>query len=389
MLEKLKKSLAQLSGSDQNLAELQAKVHALEDERAGLLEHYKLLTGNLAAAIVIRDKSQKISYCSPYTEVLTGYPVSEIYSAHEDFFLGTVHEEDKERYTRALKVTAIGEPFQFRYRFFHKSGIEMWAETRTVPVNGPDGALLFTLSVTLDVTGTVRYQRQVEEKNRELRDFTYMVTHDLKGPILTIKGMLNLIKEDHPNNLDHELCDALSHIDKAALRLEQLVGSVLEYSKITNTEIKTKPISLSKLLAEIKDEMHRQLENCCGTLQIPSELPLVIGDEIKLYQVFANLIGNSIKYRDPNRKLMIEVGVAAHSSARYVNISIKDNGLGIPSDKLEAIFRPFQRAHIKNIEGSGIGLACAKRLVEKFGGEITVQSQEGLGSTFEVTLRRA
>ena len=203
---------------------------------AEALERYRLLTENLAAAVIIRNADGQIVYCSPFTEVLTGYSLHEIYHAHDDFFLTVVHDDDREKFQRALKVSACGEAFQFRFRLYHKTGIEMWAEMRTVPVLDQAGAVISSLSIALDVTGAVRYQRQVEEKNRDLQDFTYMVTHDLKAPILTIKGMLGLITEDLKDAMTPELNEPLEHISKAARRLEALVASVLEYSKLSSAE---------------------------------------------------------------------------------------------------------------------------------------------------------
>lgn len=387
VLSSLFKGLYDPKDSNQSrLQELEEKLSALAQEKEGLLEHYRILTGNLAAAVIIRDKDQKISYCSPYTEVLTGYALSDIYACADDFFLNVVHEEDREKYQRALKVSAMGEPFQYRYRFYHKTGLEMWAETRTVPVTSAEGAPLFSLSITLDVTGTVRYQKQVEEKNRELRDFTYMVSHDLKAPIFTIKGMLGIIKEDHQKQLEPELDEALGHIERAANRLDLLVKSVLEYSRVSTTEIKLEAISLQEVLQEISEEFKTQLQECSANLEIAPNLPRVRGDRLKLFQILSNLINNAIKYREAGRTSLIRVW-AAPGAAHTLEIYIEDNGLGIPADKLEQIFRPFQRLHASQAEGNGIGLACAKRLAEKLGGDIRVESKEGQGSKFTVILR--
>ncbi|MBX7137327.1 MAG: PAS domain-containing sensor histidine kinase [Oligoflexia bacterium] len=372
-----------------DLQRLQAELEELKAEKQGLLEHYKILTGNLAAAVIIRDKQQKISYCSPYTEVLTGYPVSEIYAAPDDFLLTIVHPEDREKYQRALKVSETGEPFQFRFRFFHRTGIEMWAETRAVPVNNDAGEPLFSLSVTFDVTGTVRYQRQVEEKNKELRDFTYMVSHDLKAPIFTIKGMVSILSEEYGPTLPGDAKDLLEHIATATGRLDQLVKSVLEYARISATDTKPVRISTTEVLNELMTELKPQLEARHAVIKMADNLPDVMADKLRLYQIFSNLLGNALKYSSPERAPVIEISALQAPLGRNVTIAIQDNGLGIPADKLELVFRPFQRVHKQVAEGSGIGLACVKRLVEKFGGEVHVESNEGQGSCFKVTLRAA
>jgi PAS domain S-box-containing protein len=375
-----------LREKDLSTQKLRSEVDNLKHEKDGLLEHYHVLTNNLAAAVVIRDSEHKISYCSPYTEVLTGYAVSEIYDSQEDFFLKIIHPEDREKFKRALRVAAAGEPFQFRYRLYHRSAIEMWAETRTVPVMSDDGQMLFSLSVTLDVTGMIRYQQQVEEKNRDLRDFTYMVSHDLKAPIFTIKGMLGLIDQDIKDDAE-QIEEPLQHISQATNRLDALVKSVLEYSRISSQDFQIESVNLQEVFSELLVEVKPELEKIGAEIEIENELPTVRGNKLALYQVLSNLVGNAIKYRSPERKLKLWITPHPSSDRDKINISFQDNGLGIPNNKLDDIFRPFQRAHAHTqIEGSGIGLASVKRILEKVGGDIRVESTEGSGSTFEISL---
>ena len=263
----------------------------------------------------------------------------------------------------------------------------MWVETRTGPVMGDSGEILFSLSVTLDVTGTIRYQHQVEEKNRDLQDFTYMISHDLKAPIFTIKGMIGILREDLKEHLTGEVDESITHISGAASRLEQLVGSVLQYGRLSTQDISTTKVNLSEVLTEVSADLATQIAESHGEVNIPSALPLVLGDKVRMYQVFSNLIGNAIKYRAPGRTPKIEVILLPSRTSRTVSIEVKDNGEGIPNDKLETIFRPFQRAHSGNVEGLGIGLASVKKILDKSGGRIAVRSDLGVGSSFIVTLR--
>lgn len=348
---------------------------------------YSLLSDNLAAAVILRDVAGKIIFCSPYTEVLSGYARSEIEKFEGDFFASIVHDKDREQYLRAIRVSEVGEPFQFRYRFFHRSGMEIWAETRTVPLADTLGKVTAALSITIDVTGTVLYQKQVEEKNRDLQDFTYMITHDLKSSIFTIKGMAGVLLEDFADKLPKEAVEIAEHISRASLRLEELVGGVLEYSKISSEGSATESTTLAEVLKDVAADVQTELKACGGELNIEPSLPAVMGDRMKLYRIFVNLVGNAIKYREKSRILKIEVKKLDISTPRAIIISVSDNGLGIPKDKLPTIFRPFQRAHRGlGIEGTGIGLASVKKLVEKLGGDIEVQSEEGKGSNFIVTL---
>ncbi len=368
---------------------LEKKLSLSQAELHGAQDRYQLLTDNLAASVIIRDIEGKIAFCSPYTEVLTGYSLREIYASESDFFLSILHPSDAEKYHRAFKIAATGEAFQFRYRIHHRTGIEMWVETRTVPIVGEDGEVSLSLSVTLDVTGAVRYQRQVEEKNRDLHDFTYMVSHDLKAPIFTIKGMAAVLREDLAATLTPDTTEALDHIAGASRRLETLVASVLEYSRISSQEMAHESVPLAEVFKEIRADFSSLIQSAHATVTVDPHLPWVMGDRLRLYQIFGNLIGNAIKFRSPERPCRVQVRLEPSRHERAVTITVADNGLGIPADKREDIFRPFHRLHGHHIEGSGIGLACVRKLLERCGGSIAVESSEGQGSIFRVTVERA
>ena len=364
----------------------QRAIETLSDETDIMVDRYEVLTENLAAAIIIRDANGKIAYCSPYTEVLTGYKLNEIYAKTEsDFFFEIIHPEYQDSYTKALKISTCGEAFQFRCRFYHKTGIEMWAETRTVPIMDDSGNVTSTLSITFDITSLIHRQQQIEEKNHDLEDFSYMISHDLKSPIFTVKGMLQILQEDLHITPESPSYEVFQHITAATNRLEQLVQSVLSYSRIGTTAWADEDVDTNSLLNDINQELQPQLTSANCTLKIADNIPAIHGDHLKIYQIFSNLIGNAIKYRSKDRPAIIEITSSPFSS-HYVQIEVKDNGLGIPENRIQDIFRPFQRAHGKDIEGSGIGLACVKKIVSRLNGDVSVVSKENEGSTFKVTL---
>lgn len=371
---------------DAIVTELKEELDTLNAAHEAVLERYQLLTDNLVAAVIMRDQEGHTTYCSPFTEVLTGYSVAEIYEHPGDFFLSILHPADTDKYERALKVVASGEPFQVRHRFFHKTGLEMWAETRSVPVADVSGEVAFSLSIMLDVTGAVRYQHQVEQRNRDIQEFTTIVSHDLKAPINTIKGMLNVIREDFDGKVPAELAKVLTHIHDAAGRLEQLVASILEYARISTKETEFKPVSIGDVFRQIQNDFGAALREAHGTLLLPTNAPIVIGDQTWLYQVFSNLVGNALKYKSDSRPPRIEITVEHSPTIRTAVVQVKDNGCGVPENELDNIFRPFQRVH-RDKEGFGIGLASVRKITERLGGSVSVMSTVDQGSTFSVTLR--
>ncbi len=215
-----------------------------------------------------------------------------------------------------------------------------------------------------------------------------MLSHDLKAPIFTIKGMLGVIREDYGSKITSNITEVIGHIENATKRLESLVTGVLEFSRISSEDIKFIPISLPTIIHEIEQDFSTLLGQAGIHLSVAEQLPIVMGDKVRVYQIFSNLVGNALKYRDNDRPLEVKIEPVAQSNPRLTTICVRDNGLGIPTDKLSDVFRPFHRAHKNSIEGSGIGLATVKRILEKLGGEIRLESTPNEGSAFYVTLRK-
>lgn len=349
---------------------------------------YNVLTTNVAAAVIIHEQNGTLMWVSPFTEVLTGFSTSEIMSHASTFFLANVHEDDREMVQRALGIISLGEPFHFKYRFFHKSGTLLWLETRLVPIfdDGLDDYV--ALSMTFDVTAAVNNQLYVEERNRDLQDFTYMISHDLKAPIFTIRGMLGIVEEDITPECPSSITEAITYITRATNRLETLVGGILELAKISAADRSQTSVDLHKVFEDIYQDYRHSLEECGGTLTFPSDHISVLGHPTHMYQVFSNLVNNAIKYRSNERSLEISFSILPARSTRRVQIVVSDNGRGIPEDKLPLLFKPFQRIGEENIEGTGVGLACVARLLEKSQGSIEAHSSPGKGTTFTVQLRR-
>ena len=350
---------------------------------------YKILTENVAAAVMLHEADGTILWCSPFTEVLTGFPLSEIYRNKDTFLRSNIQEEDREIVERSLKIVATGEPFQCRYRFYHKSGITLWLETRTVPILDNASNEYVAISITIDVTAHVMNQLQVEERNKDLNEFTYMLSHDLKAPILTVAGMLGILEDDDTIKNNPQLAEPLTYIRKATKRLQDLVSGVLELARISAADRSLEPIPLRDVMSEVLEEHRLQIQQSDAKITTVEELPIVLGNRTQLYQVFSNLIGNAIKYKRSDRPLVISIGSEKATSRRKTSIVISDNGRGISADKIDSIFKPFNRAGEETIEGTGVGLASVKKLVEKLGGSIAVESEVDEGTSFTIELRRA
>jgi PAS domain S-box-containing protein len=352
-----------------------------------LVSQYKSLTDNIAASIMLHEHTGEIAWCSPYTEVLTGYSRAEIDNDKSKFFENNVFEEDFTAFQRAFGIVTSGEPYQYRYRFRHKSGVLLWLETRAVPVYHPKSTSHMCLTITIDVTASVHDQLKLEERNRDLNDFTYMISHDLRAPILTLQGMVGVLEEQLALSTGSELGTTIAHMRKSIARLESLVGGILELAQISVSECANEGVPLADVFTEVISDYEMEIKKAGVNIKIPAELPVVSGKSKFLYHIFANLLSNAIKYKDEERALEIEVACEYIAAKRRFSISFRDNGRGIPKEYHKEIFKPFVRIEGGQEEGCGVGLATVSKLVEKIGGRIVIENAEP-GTEFVFELRR-
>lgn len=216
-----------------------------------------------------------------------------------------------------------------------------------------------------------------EKKNKDLEQFNYMASHDLKEPLRTVKVFSQLLQNNYQNLSDDKIEEYLNYINISATSMVKLLDSLLTYATVSDTIVKTK-VDLNQTV----NLLTKDLKTTIGDTIIEiKKLPTVQADETAIRQVLQNLISNAIKYRDPERKLAISI--TSCSSADKDTICVSDNGIGIHKDFQETIFLFLKRLHSKSaIEGCGIGLSVCKKLIENHGGEIWVESEVNKGAQF-------
>lgn len=218
--------------------------------------------------------------------------------------------------------------------------------------------------------------------NQELDDFTSVVSHDLKEPLLGIGGFSKLLKERYRDILDERGKHYLDVIFESTLKMKRLIDDLLELSRITRKRFWEK-VDLNQILTELKEELVFRLQSRNAQLKI-LPLPTIRCQRARIAQVFKNLLVNAIKYND-KKWPQIEVGLSEDSEGKFT-FYVKDNGRGIPKKYHERIFRIFQRLERDDTEGTGAGLAIARKIVESHGGNIWVESEVGAGATFYLTI---
>jgi ligand-binding sensor domain-containing protein/signal transduction histidine kinase len=227
---------------------------------------------------------------------------------------------------------------------------------------------------------------ELERKNRELEQFVYIASHDLQEPLRTTNSFLDLFVKQYKGKLDDKADSILSFVTQATARMRTLINDLLDYSRL-GADAEKKSVDSNKLLAEIRTDLGTAITESETTIYADS-LPVVNGFPTALKQLFQNLITNAIKFRKPG--VSPEIRIAATDEGEFWKFTFTDNGIGIEKKYSEKIFAIFQRLHSRNeYEGSGIGLAHCKKIVEMHKGTITVESQVGIGSTFIFTIKKA
>jgi light-regulated signal transduction histidine kinase (bacteriophytochrome) len=239
-----------------------------------------------------------------------------------------------------------------------------------------------------DITGSkkaeaIRNQllEQLAGANQELKDFAYVVSHDLKAPLRGIETITDWIATDYADKLDDDGKKQLHLLANRAGRMHNLIDGILQYSRIGRVEKEKVQINLNELVPEIID-MLAPPENIAITVE--NELPTITYEPTRVTQIFQNLLSNAVKYMD-KPKGQIKVGCVEENG--FWKFSVADNGPGIEEKHFEKIFKIFQTLVLRDeFEGTGIGLTIVKKIVELYKGKIWVESKVGEGSTFFFTL---
>ncbi|WP_077129395.1 ATP-binding protein [Spirosoma montaniterrae] len=307
-----------------------------------------------------------------------------------------------------IEVVETGQP-QRQLLDYRAHGINGWYDAQYVKQG--DG-VLFTY---LDVTESQLYRSQLEMANRELKrsndnlqQFAYVASHDLQEPLRKIQSFGNLLQIQAGAGLGETARDYITRMQQSAERMSLLIKDLLSYSRLSVQPDQHEPVSLAELISDIFDDLGIVIEQTQATVSA-GDLPVVLGNQLQLYQLFQNLVSNALKFSSIDRtdasaptvsitarKLsgpaLLEPGIPLELSTGSVDqcfqeISIQDNGIGFDEKYLDRIFQVFQRLHGKSqFAGSGVGLAICKKVVENHGGAITATSQLGKGATFRVYL---
>ena len=305
-----------------------------------------------------------------------------------------------------------GQPVINREEYFlDENGQQRWLLTCKLPLRDPSGKILGLVGIGRDITErknaedalrnseekTREFAAQLSRSNRELQDFAYVASHDLQEPLRKIMVFGERLKERINEKLDTESNDCLDRMQKAATRMQNLINELLTFSRVTTKAKPFEPVDLAKVARDVVGDLEGRIEMVKGQVEIGS-LPVIDAEALQMRQILQNLIGNALKFRRPEVSPVVKVEAQIISGRRpqsgpeapeeqLCRLTVSDNGIGFDEKYLDRIFTVFQRLHSRNeYEGTGMGLAIARKIALFHRGDITAKSKPGSGSTFIVTL---
>lgn len=353
---------------------------AVESAKIGIW-HWDIVTGEL----VWSDRCREIF----------GVPKGE--TLRYERFLAALHPDDREPTNTAVKAALDGRgDFAVEYRSIWPDGSLHWIEALGRGFYNEKHEPVRMQGAVLDVSERKRadaelkkYAEELERSNADLARFASVAAHDLKEPLRVISSYCELLGARFAGQFDEKGERYLKHITSAAKRMRQLISDLLEFSRIGAGAKDLAPVELDDVLNEALDNLDTVIRKRRADIVGTEALPKVLGDRGQLVQLFQNLIGNAIKFCKTSPRVEVTARRAPNDPRRW-EVRISDNGPGIEPEYQARIFEIFQRVDAdRGIEGTGIGLAVCRRILECHGGEIRVESEVGEGSRFFFTLAGA
>jgi PAS domain S-box-containing protein len=410
-----------------DLSAQKAAEEALRSRNAQL-ERYRLIVGSVAEYVIYTlDAEGRIDSWSDGARNIHGYAAEEALGREYSMVFPEAEIEVGSPRREMEEAARTGHCTTESWRV-RRNGSLFWASGTLTAVRDEAGKLTGYIRVARDMT----QQKQLEEslarmasdlelrvvertceleitveelqrKNQEVEAFVYIVSHDLRAPLVNVQGFVRELEESGKHLkaviqacperercwpgvlpvLDEEIAGALHYISASAAKFERLINALLGLSRQGRQVYQLTRVNVRDLATNAVATFQQAIIEAGAEVEV-NKLPSVTADATALGQVFSNLIGNCLKYRSPDRPLKIEVG--GQVEAGMVHYWVRDNGLGIPQYGMTKLFQVFQRFHSRQAEGEGMGLAIAHRIVERHSGRIWAKSQEGQGAAFHFSL---
>lgn len=368
---------------------------------SGEEQYHKMVEEVEDYAILLLDNQGIIRNWNKGAEKIKGYTEKEIVGRHFRIFY-TKEDQDaglpEKLVADAVRTgKAVHEGWRVR-----KNGTTFWGSIVITALHDENGRVIGFSKVTRDLTERkvaedklVRYARQLELQNKELQQFAYAAAHDMKEPLRKVQFYYSAIADEGLEALSKSQRSYLERSSAAAGRMQRLIEDLLAFTKLAEPADQLEPVDLNAVMNEVLSFFHDSLEEIQGSAVVPA-LPTIQGIPFQVRQVLMNLFGNSIKYRDQERLLQIQVSGSvvfdpglgetdAYLPTRFFKLQVKDNGIGFAAEHAQRIFDMFERLHGRDaFEGTGIGLAICRKVMANHKGYIRAEGRPGEGAMFEV-----
>jgi PAS domain S-box-containing protein len=377
--------------------ELERSIRNIEQAQ----QKFKGLLESAPDAIVIVGEKGGIQLVNKQCENIFGYNRNELIGANAELLLPerfrTNSQEHRKLFLNNPGARATGSGLELLGS--RKNGEEFPVEISVSPLETEEGLLV--IAAIRDISEKKRLEKEIKEanitlekkvqqrtaelevKNKELEQFAYVASHDLQEPLRTTSSFVELLRKQYHSKLDENADRYIDYVTQASDRMKTLIKDLLDYSRI-GREKQFEPVDCNTALAEVLADLAKVIKENKAVITA-DRLPVVNAFPTELKLLFQNLISNSIKFQQPGIAPHIEI--AASNENGYWHFQFRDNGIGIDKQYQHRIFIIFQRLHNRSVyEGSGIGLAHCKKIVELHGGTIWVESEAGKGSIFHFTL---
>lgn len=401
--------LRQVAALQQRAGALEGEVaeRAVVDENA---RHLAAIVEGSDDAIISKNLHGIVTSWNPAAQRIFGYTAEEVIGRSVTLLIPADRLGEEEMIlSRLRRGERINHYDTLRRR---KDGTLVAVSLTISPVRNSEGSIVGASKIARDITerkaardAVEAAQQELARTNRELEQrvaertasltdllsqmetFSYTISHDLRAPLRSMAGFAQVLKDDYGAVLDAEGRQYVERIVRASERMSTLINDVLAYARVSRDRLELAPVSPLESLKQVIQHA-TELQEPAVRIRLPETIPMVTGNEAFLTQVFSNLLGNAVKFVAPGRTP--EIDVVARSEDGWVRIEVADNGIGIAMEDQERLFGLFERLQAgKKYDGTGIGLAIARRAVERMGGKIGVDSRGGRGSRFWFSLPRA
>jgi two-component system, LuxR family, sensor kinase FixL len=407
--EKLKKAEKNLAQERQTLESsktvLEVHVQERTKELQKLQRRYELILNSAGEGICGLDPEGRTTFANPAAAKLTGWALEELIGKSEQEIFGHNGSDAPAAHT--------GRDSEDRV-FYRKDGKCFTVESVRTPIN-ENGRVVGAVLVFKDITERKRAEETLAQQaaeltrsNTELEQFAFVASHDLQEPLRKIQAFGDRLKTKYDGTIGPEALDYLQRMQSASSRMRTLIDDLLAFSRVMRSAAPFVPVELAAVTKEVLGDLEVRIEKSGARVEI-GDLPVIQADPMQMRQLLLNLLSNSLKFQPPGATPVVKIqariigpeaatdtsfvkrlaasGAQGAGPSQFCEISVQDNGIGFDEKYTDKIFAVFQRLHGRHeYEGTGVGLAVCRRIVDRHRGTIIAKSKPGQGATFVVTL---